>query len=108
MKTKKISHSKSTWKPKAICGLVAMVFLLGYASWASAAHVYDEALHGDLPHPNKAYVIPFGAPNPNTIKFTMDLISDGWIIDIKPGESLVSFTLTDCPHPAHKKVQPRR
>ena len=44
---------------------------------------------------NAAFVIPFGAPNPNTIRFTIDVNSDGWIVEIGPDETLESFTLTD-------------
>ena len=74
--------------------LTALGLLVCFASLASADFVYDEAVDGDLPHPNAAFVIPFGAPNPNTIRFTLDLYSDGWIVDIGPDETLESFTLT--------------
>ena len=55
---------------------------------------YDEAVDGDLPHPNAALVLPFGTPNPNTIRFITEQNSDGWILQVDPGETLKAFTLT--------------
>ncbi len=74
--------------------LAVLCLLVWCAPFAQAGFVYDEAVDGDLPHPNSAFMIPFGAPNPNTIRFTVDLSSDGWILQVDPGESLKSFTLT--------------
>ena len=75
--------------------LTVLGLLVWCAPFAQADYVYDEAVDGDLPHPNAAFVIPFGAPNPNTIRFTIDVNSDGWIVEIGPDETLESFTLTD-------------
>jgi hypothetical protein len=74
--------------------LAALGFLVWCAPFAQADYVYDEAIDGDLPHPNSAFILPFGTPNPNTIRFTLDDLSDGWILQVDPGETLKSFTLT--------------
>ncbi len=74
--------------------LAALGLLVWCAPFAQADYVYDEAIDGDLPHPNSAFVLPFGAPNPNTIGFTVDDGSDGWILQVDPGETLKAFTMT--------------
>ena len=74
--------------------LAALGLLILCAPFAQADYVYDESVDGDLPHPNSAFVLPFGAPNPNTIGFTVDDGSDGWILQVDPGETLKSFTMT--------------
>lgn len=74
--------------------LAALGFIVWCAPFAQAEYVYDESVDGDLPHPNSAFVLPFGAPNPNTITFTVDLASDGWILQVDPGETLKAFTMT--------------
>ncbi len=74
--------------------LAALGLLVWSAPLAQAGYVYDEAIHGDLPHPNSAFILPFGTPNPNTIGFTVDETSDAWILQVDPGETLKSFTLT--------------
>jgi hypothetical protein len=73
----------------AVLGLVVWC-----ATLAQAGFAYDEATDGDLPHPNSAFILPFGTPNPNTIRFTMDVYSDGWILQVDHGETLNSFTMT--------------
>jgi hypothetical protein len=82
--------------------LAALGLLVWCAPFAQADYVYDESVDGDLPHPNSAFILPFGTPNPNTIAFTVDDLSDGWILQVDPGETLKSFTLTaftpDHPH----------
>jgi len=79
---------------RSLVTLTALGLLVCFASLASADYVYDEAIDGDLPHPDAAFVIPFAAPNPNTIRFTLDVYSDGWIVDVGPAATLESFTLT--------------
>ena len=78
-------------------GLVVLA-VLGLVIWcapfAQADYAYDESVDGDLPHPNSAFILPFGTPDPNTIRFTLDVSSDGWILQVDPGETLRSFTLT--------------
>jgi len=74
--------------------LAALGFLVWCAPFAQADYVYDEAIDGDLPHPNSAFILPFGTPNPNTVRFTSDQGSDGWILQVDPGETLRSFTMT--------------
>ena len=77
------------------CVVLAVLGLVVWcASLTHAGFTYNETVDGDLPHPNSAFVIPFGAPNPNSIRFTVDLSSDGWILQVDPGESLMAFTLT--------------
>ena len=71
---------------------VALVVLC--SALAQAGCLYDERIEGELPHPNAAFIIAFGTPNPNAILFTMDLDSDGWILQVDPGETLRAFTLT--------------
>ena len=95
MKERMTGSSKTGSSARWGTVLGVLSLLIFCAPLASAAYVYDEAVDGDLPHPNSAFVIPFEAPNPNTIIFTMDLYSDGWIIDIGPSDTLESFTLTD-------------
>lgn len=95
MKEEITSRSKAGSSARGCIALTVLGLLACCAPFASAAYVYDEAVDGDLPHPNSAFVIPFGAPNPNTIIFTIDMYSDGWIIDIGPSDTLESFTLTD-------------
>lgn len=95
MKTGTVGNSKSDWDARSALALAAVGLILFCAPLASAEYEYDEAVDGDLPHPSSAFVIPFGPPNPNTITFTIDTGSDGWIVDIGPGETLESFTLTD-------------
>lgn len=85
---------KKSASARGFVTLAVLGLLVCFASLAQADYVYDEAIDGDLPHPNAAFVIPFGAPNPNTIRFELDLYSDGWIVDIGPGGTLESFTLT--------------
>ncbi len=74
--------------------LAALGLLVWCVPFARAYYVYDEAIDGDLPHPNSAFILPFGTPNPNTIGFTVDETSDAWILQVDPGETLKSFTLT--------------
>jgi hypothetical protein len=74
--------------------LAALGLLVWCAPFAQADYVYDESVDGDLPHPNSAFVLPFGAPNPNTITFTVESGSDGWILQVDPGETLKAFTMT--------------
>jgi hypothetical protein len=85
-------------KDSRFSGLLVMVATIGVAlvcvSPASAGYSYDEQVDGDLPHPNSAFLIPFGTPNPNTIAFTLDVSSDGWILQVDAGETLRAFTLT--------------
>jgi len=73
----------------AALGLLALTALS-----ARAGYLYDELVDGELPHPNEAFIIPFGTPNPNAIRFTVDEGSDGWILQVDPGETLRAFTLT--------------
>jgi hypothetical protein len=74
--------------------MVASVCMLALtALCAQAGYLYDERVDGELPHPNAAFIIPFGTPNPNAILFTVDEGSDGWILQVDPGETLRAFTL---------------
>jgi len=86
---------RSSYRAGAVAFVVSACLLALTAASASAGYLYDERLEGELPHPNSAFMIPFGAPNPNAILFTIDLGSDGWILQVDPGETLRAFTLTD-------------
>lgn len=85
-------------RKRTTCSLYVALAACGLLVWcapvARADFAYDESVDGDLPHPNSAYVLPFGTPNPNSIRFTVDLGSDGWILQVDPGETLRTFTLT--------------
>ena len=85
--TKSLHGNKAL--PLMVVGLVS-----GCVSLASAGFVYDEAIDGDLAHPDFAVVLPFSAGGVNTISLTVDLFSDGFIIDIGAGQTLESFTMT--------------
>lgn len=74
--------------------LAALCLVVWCAALAQAGFAYNESTDGDLPHPNSAFILPFGTPDPNTIRFTMDIGSDGWILQVDPGETLKSFTMT--------------
>lgn len=77
-----------------LAALCAIAFLAWGASDAIAGFEYDEAVDGDLPHPNSAFLLPFGTPNPNSIRLTVaSEDSDGWVLQVDPGETLRSFTL---------------
>ena len=78
---------------------LVVLAVLGLVVWctpfAQADYAYDESVDGELPHPNSAFILPFGTPNPNTITLSTDASdSDGWILQVDPGETLRSFTLT--------------
>ena len=75
--------------------LATFVLLTTVPFSASAGYVYNEDVDGDLPHPNMANILPFAAPGPNMITFTLDLYSDGWIVDVPSGHILESFTLIE-------------
>jgi len=94
MKVRMTGRSRTGSSARWGLALKVLGLLICCAPFASAAYVYDESVDGDLPSPSAAFIIPFAAPNPNTIIFTMDLYSDGWIIEIGPGDTLESFTMT--------------
>jgi hypothetical protein len=71
----------------------ALALVIGVAAFAHAGFSYDESTDGDLPHPNEAFLLPFGTPNPNTVRFETDTGSDGWVLQVDPGETLRSFTM---------------
>lgn len=85
------------WRKSCVAGravLAAVSLLICCAEFAGADYSYDENVDGDLPHPNTAFVLPFGTPNPNSIDLTVgDNDSDGWILQVDPGETLRAFTL---------------
>jgi hypothetical protein len=77
--------------PLAVFPMLLMLCML--STQAVAGLIYDEGVDGDLPHPSSATVLNFGLPNPNSISVTVDMDSDGYILDIAAGVQLDSFTL---------------
>jgi len=74
---------------------VLLCLLAGGGTSARAGFTYDEAIDGELPHPNSAYLLPFGTPGQNLMELTVgNDDSDGWILQVDPGETLRSFTMT--------------
>ena len=86
---------RRTARERWCVGALVLCLLSGGATASRAGFVYDEAFDGDLPHPNSAFLIDFGTPGQNLVKFTVSSDdSDGWILQVDPGETLRSFTMT--------------
>ena len=65
MKERMTGRSKTGSSARWGTALKVLGLLICCAPFASADYVYDEAVDGDLPHPNAAFVIPFdGVPKP--------------------------------------------